>query len=704
MMSFKMPFDAVVVLSRSDWSTETASNSFHYIARFAKSLPVYFVQGYQIASENELVLKEDNLHVINPKFGYSEKTLEMVFSMIPRVNRSRILIWINSPLYCEALQYINIPSLMVYHVCEEYMESDFSLRDEAGHSPELVDLVKKTIKKCSLIVSESQEIIKILKESLNTLTPVLTLSDAHDSSSLKSLTKQKREKIYEERFEILIENLREIKVSKNFLNQERKKNILIIYSKASCHVGTVEEHLNAFGFFSRHHVTFVDGIEEKPIDENSLASFDAVVIHYSIRVSVENYISSEFYSSISKYHGLKVLLIQDDYDNLPSTYRHIEELKVDVIFTVVAPEYINFVYPKERFPNVKFIYNLTGYVSYNSLNFVIPQIEQRSTHVFYRGRKLPLYYGTLGLEKYMIGVKFKKNALQNNSGLMLDVESDNDHRIYGNEYYNRLVSSKAMLGTESGSNVFDFNGDLQDKIETDLGNGFSEDEIFDRHLTKLEKGVKVNMISPKMFEAISLKTALVLYEGEYSGVLIPNRHYIPLKKDFSNFTEIVSKLNDDHFLQDMVDRAYEEICMNDNLSYKYFIRNVFDSIIDDEVCILKPKEHAQAFGYFEKVISIKNLFVTTYHVKSSQLLRTPTVTFQESYDYNSPIENDRLLEFELKRISRIFLLKVIAFFPKKLIKLLLRLATLMKGLKTSILKLNVFLFKVIRRLKRIVWR
>src|SRR5437016_5499446 len=37
-------FDGVVMLTWSDWRTEPRSNRYHYATRFARSLPVLFVQ------------------------------------------------------------------------------------------------------------------------------------------------------------------------------------------------------------------------------------------------------------------------------------------------------------------------------------------------------------------------------------------------------------------------------------------------------------------------------------------------------------------------------------------------------------------------------------------------------------------------------------------------------------------------------------
>ena len=42
--NLKDRFDAIVMLTWSDWFTEPVSNRYHYATRFAKHLPVIFVQ------------------------------------------------------------------------------------------------------------------------------------------------------------------------------------------------------------------------------------------------------------------------------------------------------------------------------------------------------------------------------------------------------------------------------------------------------------------------------------------------------------------------------------------------------------------------------------------------------------------------------------------------------------------------------------
>ena len=73
---------------------------------------------------------------------------------------------------------------------------------------------------------------------------------------------------------------------------------------------------------------------------------------------------------------------------------------------------------------------------------------------------------------------------------------------------------------------------------------------------------------------------MVLFEGTYSGVIFPNKHYIPLKKDFSNVDDVFRMLSDDEFLQQMVERAYEDIIESEKYSYKSFVEE-FDQIVEE---------------------------------------------------------------------------------------------------------------------------
>ena len=72
---------------------------------------------------------------------------------------------------------------------------------------------------------------------------------------------------------------------------------------------------------------------------------------------------------------------------------------------------------------------------------------------------------------------------------------------------------------------------------------------------------------------------MVLYEGNYSGVLEPWRHYVPLKKDHSNFAEVAAVLRDPAKIDEIVTCAYNEIACNPRWSFQEATKNV-DEVLE----------------------------------------------------------------------------------------------------------------------------
>jgi len=69
----------------------------------------------------------------------------------------------------------------------------------------------------------------------------------------------------------------------------------------------------------------------------------------------------------------------------------------------------------------------------------------------------------------------------------------------------------------------------------------------------------MNQISPRAFEAAATRTLMILYPGEYSGVLVPWQHYLPLERDFSNFKTIVEILSDNRQVDEITERTFNDV-------------------------------------------------------------------------------------------------------------------------------------------------
>lgn len=381
----------------------------------------------------------------------------------------------------------------------------------------------------------------------------------------------------------------------------KKLNILVLYNDHYTHIESTREHLKAFGNRSRHNYFFMPAAETVPSDNRlrrtfddyagawpdawDLSVFDAVIWHYVLPAykSAEGYLSDYMAAAVADrlalYDGLKILFVQDEYDSTATIWQSIRRAGVHLVMSVVPPAGIAYVYPPERVPGVEVISTLTGFVpdGLDLARFALP-MARRELRIAYRGRALPYRYGSLGREKIEIGLRMKAEAAQR--GVSADIELSEDKRIYGEDWYRFLGSARGMLATESGSNVFDFDGALHATEAAAEGQSF--EQFFAEHLAHREGHIEMNQISPKVFEAISLRTALVCFEGGYSGVIQPDVHFIPLKKDFSNVEEVLAKLEDVPALEAMTERAYHDVIESGRYSYPAFVER-FDRIVESRV-------------------------------------------------------------------------------------------------------------------------
>lgn len=368
------------------------------------------------------------------------------------------------------------------------------------------------------------------------------------------------------------------------MEKARKGNLLVVYAPYQTFTPTVREYLEAFGDYSDFDVSYADGALDTRSDYD-FDRFDAILVTYSIRLCYETYISPHFAEKLAQYRGPKALTIQDEYENTELARKWIERLGFDLVFTCVPDADIEKIYPRSRFPKIRFVNVLTGYVPEKLVHRHRRPIADRKNWVAYRGRSLHPVYGLLGFQKFKIG-EVMKDACELKKA-PCDIAWGEGDRIYGDRWYEFLESARSTLGTESGSNIFDYDNSLRKKVDERLLEEpkLSFERIYKEMLQVHEASdARMNQVSPKIFEAICLGTALVLVEGEYSGVVKPWLHYIPVRADFSNMNEVMDALADVPRLQEMADRAYLDVVGSGQYSYKSFVH-----LIDHEISAIVGK-------------------------------------------------------------------------------------------------------------------
>ena len=153
---------------------------------------------------------------------------------------------------------------------------------------------------------------------------------------------------------------------------------------------------------------------------------------------------------------------------------------------------------------------------------------------------------------------FKSKA----AGLKIDISNDPKDVLTGDDWCKFLLSCKYQLGVETGASILDWDGRLMQQAHHGKTQ-FSE-----------EGNLSLKAIGPRHFDACVTKTCQILVEGEYSGILKPWEHYIPLKKDFSNIDEVLNLVREDKLRKSIAERAYKDIVASDNWSYRKFVRQV----------------------------------------------------------------------------------------------------------------------------------
>src|SRR4029077_5202175 len=206
-----------------------------------------------------------------------------------------------------------------------------------------------------------------------------------------------------------------------------------------------------------------------------------------------------------------------------------------------------------------------------------------------------------------------------------------------------VSSSRATLGTESGASIADFDGSVELAVRAYLRTHPAApfDEVHRAVLEPYEGNVVVNVISPRVFEAASLGTALVMFPGKYSGIVSAGQHYIALEKDFSNMADVVAQLKDDDLVEAMTARAQDDLIKSGRWSYESFVAE-FDRGGEEEARSTRGRSSALRYrvAKAERAVLVPGITVRAFrgaHGIWTQIFRRDQ-SMRFAIEYESQIE------------------------------------------------------------------
>lgn len=353
------------------------------------------------------------------------------------------------------------------------------------------------------------------------------------------------------------------------------KRVLFIYSPRAAHVGTTFQYVDAFRRHSRYQIDYLSCLSEGSFD---LSGYDIVWLNYCARLVVPDAVSSSVTDAISRYNGPTFVALQDEYELTNLARQELLRIGASHVMTCVPARSIDYAYPRSMFPQVHFHTILTGYVpdELGAATAGLP-LASRPIHLGYRGRSLNWRYGTLAAQKIDIGLKARSACRER--AIPCDIAVDEEARIYGDAWFDFIRSCRATLGSESGSNVFDFDGAIASRF---LPSPPRPEDVPDlvQLIAEREREISMGQISPRIFEAAALGSALVLVRGSYSEAIEPEEHYLPVEPDWSNLGTVIERLADVDALQAMADRARQHLIDSGRFSYATFVARI-DALFEE---------------------------------------------------------------------------------------------------------------------------
>jgi hypothetical protein len=183
-----------------------------------------------------------------------------------------------------------------------------------------------------------------------------------------------------------------------------------------------------------------------------------------------------------------------------------------------------------------------------------PLNQVRTTDLGFVGALYPLWVGDL--ERTMMLLTTREIAPL--MGLTCDVRLQNMPR---DQWAAFLRSARAIIGAESGSYYLHGRGALLNEAKRwcAVHPNADFDQVQARFFGERGGAPSGKTISSRHFEPIGTRTCQILLEGSYAGLLEPNEHYIPVRKDLMDLPDALRRSANAGEREEIANRAWEYV-------------------------------------------------------------------------------------------------------------------------------------------------
>lgn len=277
-------------------------------------------------------------------------------------------------------------------------------------------------------------------------------------------------------------------------------------------------------------------------------SFDLIVVsHIALGDDVADI--ARWTELLSKRRGTLVSFIGNEYDLMAEKIAFLRDVRADIVCSQLPLDAAKYFYEELTQSRVISLPHALNPDEYHA-----PLNNVRSTDIGFIGAVYPSWVGDLERTMMILATQEIAPLLQ----LKTDIRLQNLPREAWNAF---LGNTRAVIGAESGSYYLHRKGQLLSEAKQwCVANPHAQfDEVEARFFTDRTGVPSGKTISSRHFEPIGTRTCQVLVEGSYAGVLIPNEHYIPVRKDLMDLPDALRRATDEPERIAMVNRAYDYV-------------------------------------------------------------------------------------------------------------------------------------------------
>jgi hypothetical protein len=359
-------------------------------------------------------------------------------------------------------------------------------------------------------------------------------------------------------------------------------NLLIVYDVVQWPpIVTLHDSLYAFERHSSARCWYLNLGMRRPPRWLPRIRFDAVIFHSTLLWDrVNPILMNRHLRRLDRLKGVgdyRVAMPQDEYLLSRALTSLFEELDVDHVFSVAPESEWDKLYAGLDRERVGISRILTGYLAPGTIKrieAIVRAQDERRISIGYRAARLPPALGRHGMLKTEVAERVAVAA--RSRGLAVDIATGAGSTIRGDDWYRFLANCKYTLGVEGGASVNDPDGTFQATSIRYLVEHpeASFEEVEANCFPGADGDIAYYAISPRHLEACATRTAQVLIEGSYNGILRPGEHYLELRRDFSNLDEVLDAVADDSQRARLTDAAYRDVVASGAYTYERLVRDI----------------------------------------------------------------------------------------------------------------------------------